>query len=539
MNTRATFLMALVVVASAATARTGLAQWIDPGGIPRATGEAFDQAWSAAPPAPPNLVGVTGKNIFAITGTTTGQVWGGVTGSGVRIYAPQSSPQAAAVHVGIVSAGQRAIVAVEMVEFHSRQRFGGFAANGVTAQEYDAAQGSFGFRISKQQTDPDFGLGTLRVQVIGPEGRPSRVVVSPAGMHYEGFGAGAGRHHLYVGAKVPYGDRQTNAMGVVVMRLPAGTYGLFAWAPGFAPSQISVTVPAVGVGQYEVQIYPSDHIPHRMTLWGPFLRHSLAGPGGAAAGPDGDVGGGIPGLSGSAASAALNAAIGAREEAIQKIDEGLAKLNAMDNRPDTEQRREALRQAFLERRRSHSDAIVTLRSQFAQADPPADARVPNVVGLSQAAAEQAIRKAGFDCDVETTADRSANVPTGHVLRQLPGAGSIAKARSTVRITVAEFSCGFLHTRIQLGERGIQEMEALRRHFVKQGRYEDAASLDADIEARKAKLAADQASQGAARARGHCDVPECTICQLRRTCAACRSASRICPDCEARLRERKN
>ena len=67
---------------------------------------------------------------------------------------------------------------------------------------------------------------------------------------------------------------------------------------------------------------------------------------------------------------------------------------------------------------------------------PATEAVPPVVGLDQAAAEQAIRDAGFEVAVQTRPAEGNETP-GTVVEQSPGGNAEAEPGSTVTITVAE------------------------------------------------------------------------------------------------------
>jgi len=60
--------------------------------------------------------------------------------------------------------------------------------------------------------------------------------------------------------------------------------------------------------------------------------------------------------------------------------------------------------------------------------------VPNLEGLSQEAAEQALTKAGFKFEWNVDGRYSSQVPAGMVLVQMPKAGRTAKIGRTVRLT---------------------------------------------------------------------------------------------------------
>ncbi|HEX2057334.1 MAG TPA: PASTA domain-containing protein, partial [Actinomycetota bacterium] len=63
----------------------------------------------------------------------------------------------------------------------------------------------------------------------------------------------------------------------------------------------------------------------------------------------------------------------------------------------------------------------------------ADVRVPNVVGLSEEDATEALEDRGFDVDVE---ERPSQKPEGDVFRQVPDRGEQAEEGSTVKIFVS-------------------------------------------------------------------------------------------------------
>jgi serine/threonine-protein kinase len=69
-------------------------------------------------------------------------------------------------------------------------------------------------------------------------------------------------------------------------------------------------------------------------------------------------------------------------------------------------------------------------------ETPVQAKVPNVVGFTQAAAESALRDAGFKPKVETqvTTDAAA---VGNVVKQTPEASALADKGSEVTITVGK------------------------------------------------------------------------------------------------------
>ena len=72
-------------------------------------------------------------------------------------------------------------------------------------------------------------------------------------------------------------------------------------------------------------------------------------------------------------------------------------------------------------------------SSGASPSPPATSDVPDVVGFTQAEAEQSLNAAGFAVVVVA---ESSLTPAGEVMSQSPTGGVIAKSGSTVRITVS-------------------------------------------------------------------------------------------------------
>ena len=68
---------------------------------------------------------------------------------------------------------------------------------------------------------------------------------------------------------------------------------------------------------------------------------------------------------------------------------------------------------------------------------PRSIEVPAVVGLSVADARAAISKVGLDqSDEYTVQEDSLDATAGHVLRQDPSAGAVARNRSAVRLIIA-------------------------------------------------------------------------------------------------------
>lgn len=105
------------------------------------TPEAPAQTTVQALPDPGNLAGYRDQvgqvMTFAVTGTTSGSVWG--TG----IYTDDTTLAAAAVHAGVLQAGQSGNVTVQILG--PQTSFSGTAANGVTSSNYGAWGGSYSF----------------------------------------------------------------------------------------------------------------------------------------------------------------------------------------------------------------------------------------------------------------------------------------------------------------------------------------------------------------------------------------------------------
>jgi len=82
--------------------------------------------------APPNMLNlcdqVGATYYFRVTGEASGSVWG------TDIYTGDSALAAAAVHAGLVKAGETAVVRVVVEQ--PRSKYQGSVRNGVTSQEY-------------------------------------------------------------------------------------------------------------------------------------------------------------------------------------------------------------------------------------------------------------------------------------------------------------------------------------------------------------------------------------------------------------------
>ncbi len=82
--------------------------------------------------APPNMLNLCDRvgstYYFRVTGEPAGSVWG------TDIYTGDSALAAAAVHAGLVKAGEAAVVKVVVEQ--PRSKYQGSVRNGVTSQEY-------------------------------------------------------------------------------------------------------------------------------------------------------------------------------------------------------------------------------------------------------------------------------------------------------------------------------------------------------------------------------------------------------------------
>lgn len=100
---------------------------------------------------PGTLSAYRGKNgeefFFKVTGATTGSVWG----SGV--YTDDSSLATAAVHAGVLKAGETGIVKVTILE--GRESYDGSTENDVTTSGYGQFSGSFKVEAVKAEKKDD------------------------------------------------------------------------------------------------------------------------------------------------------------------------------------------------------------------------------------------------------------------------------------------------------------------------------------------------------------------------------------------------
>ena len=168
-----------------------------------------------------NRVGQTVR--FQVTGTTTG----GVYGTGV--YADDSHLSTAAVHAGVLRAGQSGVVTVEILR--GRDSYTGSTANGVTSRNWSRWGGSYRFvgtaGAATPTPTPTPGTGLVRL-----EGK----VLSPrSGVNvYVGTGfnprltAGPILEYNTIAARVTP-DRDGNW----VANVPRGTYDVYIISRGY------------------------------------------------------------------------------------------------------------------------------------------------------------------------------------------------------------------------------------------------------------------------------------------------------------------
>ena len=95
--------------------------------------------------APENMAGYRGKNgnvySFRVTGKTDGRIWGGAD----NVYTDDSNLSTAAVHAGLVKAGETAVIKVTVMEGQSS--YPSLSRNGVTSNNYGSWTGSY--KLSK------------------------------------------------------------------------------------------------------------------------------------------------------------------------------------------------------------------------------------------------------------------------------------------------------------------------------------------------------------------------------------------------------
>jgi hypothetical protein len=123
------------------------AAWTGSFKVEAARGRKAGKALKPAPLADPGtLVGFRGQNgktiLIEITGNNTGSVWG--TG----VYTDDSSLATAAVHAGIVNAGQKAVVKVTILP--GEPQYAGSDRNGVTSSDYGEWSGSYRIEAVKK-----------------------------------------------------------------------------------------------------------------------------------------------------------------------------------------------------------------------------------------------------------------------------------------------------------------------------------------------------------------------------------------------------
>lgn len=94
---------------------------------------------AGAAPDPGNVVKLRGQNgkafLFEVTGAASGGVWG------TDIYTDDSSLAAAAVHAGVLLAGQKGVVKVTILP--GEAKYSGSLRNAITTGDYGAWEGSF------------------------------------------------------------------------------------------------------------------------------------------------------------------------------------------------------------------------------------------------------------------------------------------------------------------------------------------------------------------------------------------------------------
>ena len=98
-----------------------------------------------ASPAPANMKAYKGNNgntyTFQVTGRTGGRIWGGSD----NVYTDDSDIATAAVHAGVLSAGQSGIVRIKVLS--GRSSYPSLSRNGVTSIQYGSWDGSY--RLSR------------------------------------------------------------------------------------------------------------------------------------------------------------------------------------------------------------------------------------------------------------------------------------------------------------------------------------------------------------------------------------------------------
>jgi len=136
--------------------------------------EEFLARKSGAEPDPGNLTGFRNQlgqtHNFRVTGHLTGSVWGS------QLYTDDSDLGAAAVHAGLLHAGQRGVVKVTILP--GQDHYEGAESNGVTSSSYANWQGSY--VVAPVSILPDAHSGTmpeaakkLVEELTGSESRPS------------------------------------------------------------------------------------------------------------------------------------------------------------------------------------------------------------------------------------------------------------------------------------------------------------------------------------------------------------------------------
>jgi RNA polymerase sigma factor (sigma-70 family) len=172
-----------------------------------------------AKPDPGNLSGYRGRVgksfIFSIVGKRMGVVWGDD-----GVYTDDSDLGTAAVHAGILRAGQRGLVKVTILE--GKGSYGGSAQHGVTSQSYASFPGSF--RVERAPS-PVPGVGG-----VDSEGSVKTEGDRPDSWYQTSPTAG--------GAKTPFGGYPSGA--------PSKASNPTLSAPQPVPLELAQTAPAKG-----------------------------------------------------------------------------------------------------------------------------------------------------------------------------------------------------------------------------------------------------------------------------------------------------
>jgi hypothetical protein len=144
-----------------------------------------------------------------VTGTTSGRLWG--TG----VYTIDSAPAAAAVHAGVVAAGQTAVVKITLLP--GRSSYEGSARNGVASSSY----GSYGASYAIEPAP----AGAAVVPMITDPGAANRMQGAAAGQTYAIWVAGRAAAGSIWGSGVYTADSPFAAAAVHAGLLADGTAG--------------------------------------------------------------------------------------------------------------------------------------------------------------------------------------------------------------------------------------------------------------------------------------------------------------------------